>query len=293
MNSFNDFFRKNTTILENEYVAGALTVFLIIYASKTAPKLPSYISNMFGNSVFKVIMFFLIIYTYNKKASVALISAIALMVVLMMLEKVEVNETEKLTPLTNENSKDLFENLLNLINESIEFVSSQEGQIVMEETTRAVQEGHLHPAEAEMIINKVILAEESGSSPLVAMSEEGANQMAAVAEAVASGKIVAEEGQRMAAKIVIRENVLSSNEHELPHVEHVEHVEQEKQMLAKEIKKQQQNIEENTGTKMTQDQLKQLCSQIKNDYYDQQIDEMSMITGLTEFDGFDDYAPLY
>lgn len=285
MSSFDDFVKKHTTFLENEYVAGALTLFLIVYASMAAPSLPSYISKLFTNSVFKVIMFFLIVYMYNKKASVALISALALMIALMILDKVNVKTTEKMTPL---DQNDLFANLTDLINQALDIVTSLDGQIAMEETTRAVQEGQLHPAEAEMIINKIILAEEQGTTPLVAMSEQGAQQMASVAEAVAEGKIGSEEGQRLAAQIVIQENVLTvSQEQEPPRPE------QEKQMLAEEVKRQQQNIEENTGTKMTQIQLRQLCAQIENDYYNQKMNEMSVITGLTEFSGFGDYAPLY
>lgn len=288
MSSFDDFVKKHTTFLENEYVAGTLTLFLIVYASMAAQRLPSYISNLFTNSVFKVIMFFLIVYMYNKKASVALVSAIALMVALMLLEKVNVQTTEKMTPLTNNNQNDLFANLTNLINDALDLVTSPDGQIAMDETTRAVQEGQLHPADAEMIINKIILAEEHGTSPLVAMSDQGAQQMASIAEAVANGKIAAEDGQRMAAKIVIQENVLSVGQEQVP-----PQAEQEKQMLAEEVKIQQQNIEDNTGTKMTQIQLRQLCAQIENDYYNQKMNEMSVVTGLTEFSGFDDYAPLY
>lgn len=288
MSSFDDFVKKHTTFLENEYVAGALTLFLIVYASMAAPSLPSYISKLFSNSVFKVIMFFLIVYMYNKKASVALISALALMMALMILDKVNVKTTEKMTSLANNNQNDLFANLSDLINQALDIVTSLDGQIAMEETTRAVQEGQLHPAEAEMIINKIILAEEQGTTPLVAMSEQGAQQMASVAEAVAQGKIASEEGQRMAAQIVIQENVLNVGQEQVP-----PQAEQEKQMLAEEVKRQQQNIEENTGTKMTQIQLRQLCAQIENDYYDQKMNEMSVITGLTEFSGFGDYAPLY
>jgi hypothetical protein len=44
---------------------------------------------------------------------------------------------------------------------------------------------------------------------------------------------------------------------------------------------------------MTQIQLRQLCAQIEQDYFDQKMKEMSSITGLTEFNGFGDYAPLY
>lgn len=259
MSSFDDFVKKNTIWLENEYVAGALTLFLIIYAHKAAPSLPSYMSTLFSNSIFKVIMFFLIVYMYNKKASVAFISALALMFAIMIMDKIDVKTTEKMIPLTD-NQNDLFTNLNKLINDALDFVTSTEGQIAMEETTRAVQEGHLHPAEAEMIINKIILAEEQGMSPLVAMSEQGAQEMSNIAQAVENGQIASEEGQRLAAQIVIQENVL--------------------------------NIAPNEQLPVA----KQLCAQIELDYHNQKMSEMLRVTELTEFNGFngfDDFAPLY
>jgi hypothetical protein len=288
MSSFDDLVKKGTSWLENDYVAGVLTVFLILYANLAAPKLPSYIAKLFDNIIFKVIMFFLIVYIHNKNPTVALISAVALMLALMILDKVKPSEKEKMTSLnTSDNTNDLFANLNKLIDEAISFISSQEGQIAIEETTRAVQEGQLHPAEAEMIIKKIISAEEQGTTPLVAMSEQGAQQMASIAQAVAEGQVAQEEGQRMAAQIVIQENTLSIGQEQPPSSE------QEKQMLAEEVMRQKQNIEENTGTKMTQIQLRQLCAQIEQDYFDQKMKEMSSITGLTEFNGFGDYAPLY
>lgn len=289
MSSFDDFVKKYTTVLENEYVAGALTLFLIVYASKVAPSLPSYMSSMFNNSIFKIIMFFLIVYMYNKKASVALVSALALMVAIMILDKMDTKTPEKMTSVsTNEN--DLFANLTNLINDAFDLITSPEGQIAIDETNKAVKEGHLHPAEAEMIINKIILAEEQGVSPLVAMSEKGAQEMSNIAKAVENGQIDSEEGQRLAAQIVIQENVMNigSEQEQLPFT-----ADEEKQILAEEISKQKQIIEENTGTKMNQTQLKQLCSQLELDFYNQKMTEISKVSGLTEFHGFDDFASLY
>lgn len=286
MSSFDNFIKNHTTWLENEYVAGALTIFLILYASLAAPKLPDYIAKLFDYTLFKIIIFFLIVYMHKKNPTVALVAAIALMVSLMTLDKLKLHEGMTSVKSESEESDDLLTNLNNLINDALEFVTSNEGQVVMEETQLAVQEGILHPADAEMIINKVVLAEENKVSPIVAMSEQGAQQMASIAESVANGEIDSEQGQRMAAQIVIQENMAMS-------AQTLSTVDQEKQMLAQEVAKQRQNIEENTGSKMTQIQLRQLCAQIEADYYNQKMAEISKISEIVEFNGFDDYAPLY
>jgi hypothetical protein len=289
MSSFDEFVKKNTTWLENEYIAGAVTLFLIIYANRAAPILPSFIEKMFENYIFKIIMCFLVVYIFSKNASVALASTMALIIAFMLLDKMGPTTKENMEQVEPDENKsnDLFADLANLINDALNFVTSTDGQIAVDETTKAVQEGQLHPADAEMIINKIILAEEEGVSPLVAISEKGAREMESIARAVEEGKIGSEEGQRLAAQIVIQENTLNLNQEQLPTAE------QEKQILAEEVIKQQQEIENNTGTKMTQIQLRQLCAQIELDYYNKKMNEMSQIVGLTEFSGFDDFAPLY
>lgn len=289
MNTFDEFVKKHTTVLENEYVAGALILFLIVYANKTALTLPSYMLKLFENQFFKFLMFFLIVYMYSKKPTVALISALALIIAIMILEKLHPEKKEKMTILQNGSNNELLENLKNLLNNAFKTVNSTEGQVVVEETAKAVEEGHLHPADAEMIINKVIYAEEKGMSPLIAMSEEGAHEMMNIVKNVENGNISEEHGHRMAAQIVIQENVVNIGQE----VSNLPNVNQEKQMLAKEVLKQQINIENKTKTKMTKNELKQLCSQVENDYYNQKMEEMSNITGSVDFGGFDDFAPLY
>ena len=210
INSFDSFVIKNTVILENKYVAGFLTAFLLSYASTFAPKLPSYITKLFNNVIMKTLAFFLIIYTHNRNPTVALISAIAFLAIMMILNKIQPAKKEKMTML--DLNTDLLENLNNLLQEAMDFVTTQEGKIVLDETTKAVQEGVLHPAEAEMLINKIISAEEQGSTPLVAMSDEGAQHMSNIAKAVSEGKIPSDEGKRIAAQIVINENIVDTSE---------------------------------------------------------------------------------
>jgi len=76
----------------NEYVTAALTIFLIVYASYAAPKLPPYILKLFDNPLFKLLIFFLIVYTAKKNPTVAIVAAVGLMVTLHALNKLKLDQ---------------------------------------------------------------------------------------------------------------------------------------------------------------------------------------------------------
>lgn len=284
MNQFDDIIKKHTQWLENEYVAGALTIFLILYANLAAPNLPKYVAKMFDHMLFKILIFALIVYMFNKKPTVAILSAIALMAVLMIMDKVKISfdASEKMTLLSSENGDELMASLKELLNRAVTFVKSQEGIAMVDETVNAVEAQQLHPAEAEVILNKVIRAEEQGTTPLVALSEKGAQHMESVAKDVTEGKIQAQEGRRIAAQIVIFENISNLRQN---YPTQMPVVEQEKQMLADKVLEQKQLIEEQNAYQLTPSQLKQLCDEVSRDYESQKHnDSTGGITGLAEYD---------
>ena len=75
----------------NEYVTAAITLFLIVYASYAAPKLPPYILKLFDNTLFKLLIFFFIVYTFKKNPTVALVTAIAFLVTIIALNKLKLD----------------------------------------------------------------------------------------------------------------------------------------------------------------------------------------------------------
>lgn len=75
----------------NEYVSAALSLFLIVYAAYAAPKLPGYILRLFDNPLFKLVLFFLIVYTAKRNPTVAIVAAIGLMVTLHALNKLKLD----------------------------------------------------------------------------------------------------------------------------------------------------------------------------------------------------------
>lgn len=80
------------SFLDNEYISGALIIFLIVYASYAAPKLPPYILQLFDNPLFKLLIFFLIVYSAKKNPTVAIIAAVGLMVTIHALNKLKLDQ---------------------------------------------------------------------------------------------------------------------------------------------------------------------------------------------------------
>lgn len=77
---------------ENEYVSAFLTLFLILYAGLAAPKLPKYIAELFGYPLFRLLIFFLIVYSANKNVRVALLVAIGFAISMHTLNKYELDD---------------------------------------------------------------------------------------------------------------------------------------------------------------------------------------------------------
>jgi len=81
-----------SVIDNNEYVTAALTLFLIVYASYAVPKLPANILKLFDNPLFKLLIFFFIVYTAKKNPTVAIIAAVALLVSIHALNKLKLDQ---------------------------------------------------------------------------------------------------------------------------------------------------------------------------------------------------------
>ena len=85
--------KESLSFLDNEYINAGLSLFLILYASMVAPKLPGFLVNLFDNYLFKFMMFFLIVYVSRKDVTIAIISSVAVMVSLLALNRIKLNES--------------------------------------------------------------------------------------------------------------------------------------------------------------------------------------------------------
>lgn len=83
-NSFDIFADEYLSFLDNEYVSSGLILFLILYASVIAPKLPSNIASCFKHPLIQLILFFIIVFLAKKDVSLAIITAVSVLVTIMV-----------------------------------------------------------------------------------------------------------------------------------------------------------------------------------------------------------------
>ena len=297
MDSFGELFKKSTPFLENEYVVGALTLFVVSYAGMLAPNLPDYIEKLFENMFVRIAMFFLFIYVQKRNFRVALISSVALVLSIAVLNRLNL---EKMTSLNDAFKSHTFKDCkcnctCDNLNVLAKKLKSEDAQAVAEETKHALLNGQIRAEEAEMIVKKMITSEANGDSIIVAMTESGAQRMESVANAVREGNINENEGKKIAAQLVIQENVMHSRidgeNVELDEAQLPEEISQEeKHAIAQEVIARKQLVENNNGGPMTQGDVQNLCSQVLREYRELVTDSIMDVMG-NDLDEFN-YAPI-
>jgi len=90
--NFDDTVKQYLSFLDNEYVSASLSLFLLLYASLAAPKLPKFIAQLFDYKLFKLFIFFLIVFVARKNPTIAIIAAIAVIVSLETLNRYKIND---------------------------------------------------------------------------------------------------------------------------------------------------------------------------------------------------------
>ena len=74
-------------VFSNNYSSAIITLFLVLYGGLAAPKLPSFIVDLFENAIFRIIVLSLIVYKGNRDPSMALMIAVGFTVTLNMINK--------------------------------------------------------------------------------------------------------------------------------------------------------------------------------------------------------------
>ena len=77
------------SLLDKPYVAGVIKLVLLMYAGAVAPTMPKIIGKMMKNPAVKLLFLFLIVYTGLKDKIMALMIAVAFVVSMMALSKLE------------------------------------------------------------------------------------------------------------------------------------------------------------------------------------------------------------
>ena len=79
-------------ILNNKYVLGVLTVFTGMYGPHLRPKLPDYIGKLFDNQLFRILIFFVIVFISSQSLQVALLAAISFTVIMNVINSSKLAE---------------------------------------------------------------------------------------------------------------------------------------------------------------------------------------------------------
>merc|ERR1711991_1270832 len=89
-------------IFEDKVGAAVLSLVIVLYAGLAAPKLPHAIAKLFANKIFKLLVLVFVAYTASKNTSIAIISAVALVISMQTLSKFEKGEEVIKEPVSEE-----------------------------------------------------------------------------------------------------------------------------------------------------------------------------------------------
>ena len=110
----------------NDKVYGSIiSLIIVLYAGLAAPKLPKTISKLFKSKIFKLIVLIVIAYTASKDASIAIITAVALVVSMQTLSKHE--QTDKV----------------------VKEIADAHGEEIIDEHEHEIKDAHEHEIEDE------------------------------------------------------------------------------------------------------------------------------------------------
>jgi hypothetical protein len=69
-------------VFDNKYVTTGITIILGLYAALLGPNLPPYIQNLFSNTIFRIIVLFLVVVSGTKEPKLAIMIAVAFVLTL-------------------------------------------------------------------------------------------------------------------------------------------------------------------------------------------------------------------
>jgi hypothetical protein len=71
-----------TEVFDNKYVTTSITIILGLYAALLGPNLPPFVQKLFTNTIFRIIVLFLVVVSGNKDPKLAIMIAIAFVLTL-------------------------------------------------------------------------------------------------------------------------------------------------------------------------------------------------------------------
>ena len=100
-------------LLENQYVMGSVTLFIVLYGALVKPELPNFLKVLMKNDIFRLFYIFLIAYIGNKNLVVSIVIAFIFIVLFGLLNELELQETF-------ENIENISENLDSELNKLLD-----------------------------------------------------------------------------------------------------------------------------------------------------------------------------
>ena len=79
-------------VINNKYVSTAITIGLGLYAALLGPELPTFVKDLFQNTLFRMLILFLVVVRGNKDPKMAIMIAVAFV---LTLEYIYVNDTKE------------------------------------------------------------------------------------------------------------------------------------------------------------------------------------------------------
>lgn len=76
-----------STLIENTYLFALLTLIITMYGPRLAPTLPASIKDLFGNTLFRTLMIFLLVFMSKQNLKVSIVITVIYLVIQGMIDK--------------------------------------------------------------------------------------------------------------------------------------------------------------------------------------------------------------
>jgi len=91
--------------MDNKFVSTSITLMIGLYASLLGPNLPSFIKNLFNNTIFRILVLFLVLVRANKDPAMAIVIVIAFVLTMDFIYRKDSEEVMETIGNPNENQQ--------------------------------------------------------------------------------------------------------------------------------------------------------------------------------------------
>ena len=105
-------------ILDNKFVSTGITLMIGLYASLLGPQLPAFVKNLFNNTIFRILVLFLVLVRANKDPAMAIVIVIAFVLTMDYIYRMDSKEAFEIIitsgDQSNQQSNEQYNQLQNL-----------------------------------------------------------------------------------------------------------------------------------------------------------------------------------